>query len=530
MMNNNVLPIAGKPLKIMLFGIFFSALWILLLSCTDPTDESRENAPVTRVSSISFSLGNYLPLNVGQERTIQTVIEPDNAANRNLTWISSNENAVTVENGLVKAIAAGTSIITAAAQDGSGVLGNITVTVRAAQGTPSPEEPGIEDEEAPGDPNYGAIPLTPQEIFDYFRGKRAVTYGWADRFNNGAGLYYANPANLTLIDGTSTPAKRQAFTNAIASDAPTFIILSGDVDLSDGRINDHDHSFFDQFDPVTHRRINGDIVFNMGSNTTLIGINNARIMYGGIRINNKENIIIKNITFWDAHGSTEHNTAIPEHSDSKASIDALVVQGTSNGVWVTHNKFTNGLCDDMIRNLNHDGAFDIPRGINITVSWNEFTNYDKVMLIAGSDSVENAVYTDRQITLHHNYFHRVTQRMPRTRGTQMHIYNNYYDNIGVPGNNGYAMGPGQNARFIVQNNFFGSMRNMNRVVDYYDSAQFPAVVYQSGNNRTFPRSQHDNTGGIGKPWEPQYLYTLTPASELPALIPAKAGPTLVFKR
>jgi pectate lyase len=245
-------------------------------------------------------------------------------------------------------------------------------------------------------------------------------------------------------------------------------------------------------------------------------------MFGGININNRVNIIIRNITFYDAHGSTEQDTQY--FPDSKASIDALTVQGTSNGIWVDHCKFTDGTCNDMIRNYNHDGAFDIPRGKNTTVSWCEFTNHDKVMLVAGNDTLTEV--EDRQITVHHNYFHATTQRMPRTRGTQMHVYNNYYNDIGVSGNAGYAMGPGVNAHFIVENNYFGSIMS-GRVVDWYDSAAYPAIVWSAGNNKTVARSANDKTGG-GKPWEPAYVYTLEHNDGLPASIPAGSGPTLEF--
>lgn len=382
----------------------------------------------------------------------------------------------------------------------------------------------------------GGGTVSPQDIFASLKGRCATTNGWADQANDGGGLCYANPAGPILIDDAAYPNakdKRAAFTAAINSDTEKFIILSGDIDLGDGVINDADKSYFDEFDPVTHKRVHGDIVFNMGSNTTVIGINNARLMFGGIKISGKQNIIIRNVVFYDAHGSTEYDTTSPGNSDSKASIDNLVVQGTSNGIWVDHCKFTDGTCNDRLRNFNHDGSFDIPAGKNITVSWCEFTNHDKVMLVAGDDSLVDVL--DRQITLHHNYFHNTTQRMPRTRGTQMHVYNNYYTRIGVSGNTGYCLGPGMNAQFVVENNYFdtGNFFNSNTKVHdvgKYDSAEYPALVWEEGNNATVVPSPNDPNGGTVKPWEPseKYDYTLDPCGELPALIPAGAGPTLVW--
>jgi len=365
---------------------------------------------------------------------------------------------------------------------------------------------------------------SPQEIFTALKGTKAVTCGWADMTNDGEGLFYAEPENVILIEGPSTAAKRAAFTSAINNEDPKFIIVSGDIDLCDGRINDNDKSYFEQFsDTPPYARVNADIRFNMGSNTTLIGVNNARIMFGGININNKSNIIIRNITFYDAHGSTANDTSKPGYAESKASIDALTVQGTSNGVWVDHCAFTDGTCNDMIRNYNHDGAFDIPRGKNITVSWCAFTNHDKVMLVAGNDTLTEVL--DRQITLHHNYFHGVTQRMPRTRGAQMHVYNNYYDDIGVEGNSGYCLGPGVNAHFIVENNFFGALYGGdNKITSYYDSAAHRALVYAAGNNKNI------NPTATDKPWIPAYVYSLDDAQTLPESVSAGAGATLFTTR
>ncbi|MCL2805193.1 MAG: Ig-like domain-containing protein [Treponema sp.] len=464
----------------------------------------------------------------GNTKNLTASVLPNDASNKSIIWSSGNTEIAEISvSGIVTAVSHGQTTITASASDESGVSDTITITVTESQG-----------------------PMTPQEIFNSLKGQKVTTFGWADMANGGAGLSYTNPANLTLIDDATYPAssdKLWAFIDAnftsrpsinvstgvisggTLNDNPKFIIISGDIDLSGGRINDNDKSFYDQFEAVSpFRRINGDIIVNLGSNTTIIGINNARIKFGGIRINNKSNIIIRNITFWDAHGSTENDTSKPGYSESKASIDGLVVQGTSDGVWVDHCLFTNGTCNDMIRNYNHDGGFDIPRGKNITVSWTEFTNIDKVMLVAGSDTAANAVAEDRQITLHHNYFHKATQRMPRTRGTQMHVYNNYYDNIGVVGNNGSFMGPGWGAQFIVENNFFGSKLGDRNIEWFTTPQEHPARFYYNGNNRT--NSSWWGKVSDPKPWQPPYNYVLDDNAVLPEMIPGRAGPTLVFNK
>jgi pectate lyase len=477
----------------------------LIIGCTA--------APVA-VSTVLISKGDFT-LRENQEERLTVDVQPPNAANKGVNWSSSDTTVATVgKDGLVKAHSAGTAEITAAAIDGSGANNTVTVTVTAAA-------PPLDDTRE----------LSPAEIFALFKGQRAVTGGWADRYNQGDGMCYANPTSLTLIDDERFPDpvnKRKAFTDAINDKAEAFIIVSGDVDLSDGMVSDTDHSYFDEFDASPpYARKHRDITFKIENNKTIIGVNNARVQFGGLRINGRSNIIIRNLTFWDAHGSTERDTSKPDNSSSKASIDALVVEEGGDvipsGVWIDHCTFTDGTCSDMIRNYHHDGSFDIKHGRSITVSWCEFTNHDKVMLV-GSDETKYLNADERQITLHHNYFHKTTQRTPRTRGTLMHIYNNYWEDVGVDGNNGYCLGPGRNAEFIVENNFFASdtFKSNTKIVDYYDAAVYPAKVFSSGNNVSVTPSVHFTASD--KPWTPLYDYALdADVNSLPAAVSADAG-------
>ncbi|MDR1787936.1 MAG: hypothetical protein LBR16_05745 [Treponema sp.] len=397
----------------------------------------------------------------------------------------------------------------------------------SCEGEPAQETP------PPGEEDTTPLPEGPAGIFAALRGKPAKTGGWADAANEGAGLTYTNPADFILIDDASFPdpvEKRTAFTNAINSKDEAFIILSGLIDLSDGKISDSDHGYFDQFDS-SGNRTNRDITFKIENNKTIIGVDSARVAFGGLRISGRQNIIIRNIAFWDAHGSTEKDTSLAGNADSKASIDALVVEEGADiipsGIWIDHCAFSDGTCNDMIRNFHHDGSFDIRDAHFLTVSWCEFYNHDKVMLVGSSDSSPYLTPEGRQITLHHNYFHHTTQRTPRTRGTQMHIYNNYWKNTGVVGNSGYCMGPGRNAQFIVENNFFdtGTFQPTTKVIDFYDAASYPALVFQADNNVTFAYSNYDSTAHA-KPWTPPYPYTLDEAAALPESIPAGAGNVL----
>ena len=404
-------------------------------------------------------------------------------------------------------------------------------------------------------------------------GASVTTYGWADVGN----MTYPNTKNIIYIgdDGykvgsgsltayTASQTKRLTFTNAIASGSVSsatvnttsaIIILSGTVDLSDGKISDTDHSYYDSFNSSTHKRNHEDITYEIGSNKTILGVNSAKIAFGGLKIYankaKRENIIIRNIIFWDAHGSTEEDTSY--NSKSKASVDNLVLECNSkdavtdsNGfvkynnvptnIWIDHCVFTDGTCSDLERNFNHDGSLDMKAGKNVTVSYCEFTNHDKVTLLAPGDKY--VAPEQRQITFHHNYYHDAVQRMPRSRGCQLHIYNNYYNAIGTSGNGGYALGPGIGSQFIVEGNYFGSFQQ--KIVQYADSSASASAstlskFYQKDNSKTLTSSdiKFDSAEKYVKdwsahetstaPWTIAYSYTADSYSDLPSLIPSSAG-------
>ena len=81
------------------------------------------------VSSITISPA-AVSIDVDEIYWLTATVEPYNAGNVALTWSSSNTAIATVTAvGFVRGIAPGTVTITAAAQDGSGVVGTATVTV-----------------------------------------------------------------------------------------------------------------------------------------------------------------------------------------------------------------------------------------------------------------------------------------------------------------------------------------------------------------------------------------------------------------
>lgn len=175
------------------------------------------------------------------------------------------------------------------------------------------------------------------------------------------------------------------------------------------------------------------------SNKSIIGINNAKIRYGGLLLENVRNIIIKNIEFCDA-----------VTLGSGTELDCIsILEGTTN-VWIDHCTFSDDPASDPVPAKHHDGAIDIKRGSNyVTISYCEFHNHDKTCLLGHSDNNGSQDRDKLKVTYHHNFFNGTYQRHPRVRFGESHVYNNYYLANGV-----YGIGCGYEAKIYSENNYF----------------------------------------------------------------------------
>lgn len=105
-----------------------------LTSCEDILGEwSRPTPAVVTPSAIavtSITLDADATINVGETKTLTATVAPDNATDKTVSWSTSDDAVATVTDGVVTAVAAGTAVITATANDGSGVKAQCTVTVK----------------------------------------------------------------------------------------------------------------------------------------------------------------------------------------------------------------------------------------------------------------------------------------------------------------------------------------------------------------------------------------------------------------
>jgi pectate lyase len=205
-----------------------------------------------------------------------------------------------------------------------------------------------------------------------------------------------------------------------------------------------------------------------GSNTTIVGMGRHATLKGiwlDIRgtanvPDSRTNIIVRNVNFVDTHD------CFPQWAPNDGALgswnalyDSISLRDTNN-VWVDHNRFADEETADVtlpnrfgVLFQVHDGLLDITNASDlVTVSWNVFRDHDKVMLIGSSDNAPNDVGKLR-VTLHHNLFASLGQRVPRVRFGQVHIYNNYYKICAAP-NYGYSLGVGIQSQIYAEENFF----------------------------------------------------------------------------
>ena len=82
-----------------------------------------------KVTSVSLNKST-MSLQVGEKETLTATVKPDDAANKSVTWSSSNTSVTAVSSsGQVEAKAIGSATITCKANDGSGVSASCSVTV-----------------------------------------------------------------------------------------------------------------------------------------------------------------------------------------------------------------------------------------------------------------------------------------------------------------------------------------------------------------------------------------------------------------
>jgi pectate lyase len=290
--------------------------------------------------------------------------------------------------------------------------------------------------------------------------------------NNGADgserpIGFANVSGMgldTTTGGSGGPTVTVATLAELAplldQDDPTIILVNGEIDLE------------------------GNMV-PMRSNKSLIGLDGARLFNGGLEMNRRQNIIVRNITFADG------------------TDDTFKINQNTHHVWVDHCDFTRAA----------DGLFDITRQSSfITISWNKFYEHSKTMLIGHSDSAsDDTGYL--KTTVHHNWFNGTEQRHPRVRFGEVHVFNNYFLSNAL-----YGVASTMEADVVVEGNFFEGVE-FPIYVGYDESAEGDAVE----RNNVYQNSGTPETRGTAFDPMAAYPYIVENPTTIPGLVRAKSG-------
>jgi pectate lyase len=221
-----------------------------------------------------------------------------------------------------------------------------------------------------------------------------------------------------------TVHNRAELLNALANagNLPKIIKVAGTIDMTEGT------PFASTADQKVRARV------RLTSNTTLIGEGpGAGFVNAWIDITGVSQVIVRNLHIvapcdvgpvWDPTDGALGNW--------NSAYDAIGIV-TATQVWIDRNTITDApVTDDTLPVENgktkqcHDGAIDITKGADlITVSYNVLTQHDKTMLIGGSDSLTSDAGKLR-VTIANNVFNGVSQRVPRVRFGQVHVFNNYF--------------------------------------------------------------------------------------------------------
>lgn len=150
--------------------------------------ENTTNRPVAelKVSKSSVSIEE------GKSTSVTTKIRPNDAANKTLTWKSSNDSVATVSNGTISGKKPGSCQVTVSTTDGSGLSQIIGVTVTKKPDPPKPAPAPTVTSGGDGIPRVGDVVT--------FNGKYYYD-SWGKR---PAGSLYSGVANGVVIDSYSS--------------------------------------------------------------------------------------------------------------------------------------------------------------------------------------------------------------------------------------------------------------------------------------------------------------------------------------
>jgi pectate lyase len=281
------------------------------------------------------------------------------------------------------------------------------------------------------------------------------------------------------------------------------------------------------------------IKLDVGPNTTIIGINGARIDHGSVVLANVGNVIVRNIEFTDAADCfPAWDPTDGDTGNWNSLYDLISLTGATN-VWIDHNTFSDGNNHDADQPLFfgrpyqvHDGASDIIRGSDlVTVSYNNYYDHDKTMLIGSTDN-PGADVGKLRVTVHHNRFGNVLQRAPRVRFGQVDVFDNAY--TATDDAYAYSFGVGVESSIYAENNFFQVSADVpaGDLIHYWKGSRITAIgsTVRVGSAPARPvdlvaayNTIHDPDLAPDAGWVPTLRVRVDPTADVPRIVNASAG-------
>lgn len=320
-----------------------------------------------------------------------------------------------------------------------------------------------------------------------------------------------------------TVRSRAELLNALANagNLPKIIKVAGTIDMTEGT------PFANTADQKVRARV------RLPSNTTLIGEGpGAGFVNAWIDITGVSQVIVRNLHLvapcdvgpvWDPTDGATGNW--------NSQYDAIGIV-TATQVWIDRNTITDEpVTDDTLAIENgktkqcHDGAIDVTKGADlITLSYNVIAQHDKSMLIGGSDSLTSDAGKLR-ITIANNVFQGTTQRVPRVRFGQVHVFNNYFagSKTASPYAHSYSIGVGKQANVLSHANAFAvdGATGCNSVVTYPSSDR--TGVFQDSGSTLNGAALGACSVQAGTAFTPGYAFKPRPAALAKANALAQAG-------
>ncbi|GLY93103.1 polysaccharide lyase family 1 protein [Actinoplanes sp. NBRC 103695] len=287
------------------------------------------------------------------------------------------------------------------------------------------------------------------------------------------------------------------------------------------------------------RRQGDQIRINVGPNTTIVGVRGARIDGGSLILTNVGNVIVRGVEFTDAADCFPAWDPTDGAAGNWNSLYDLVSLSGATNVWIDHNTFSDGDNHDSEQPVYfgrpyqvHDGATDVIRGSDlVTVSYNDYYDHDKTMLIGSTDTPGVDVGKLR-VTVHHNRFGNVLQRAPRVRFGQVDVYNNLF--VATDEDYQYSLGAGVESAIYAEKNYFrlGADVPAADVIHYWKGTRITAIgsLVQVGSRLPRPvdlvaayNEAYDPDLLPGAGWTPVLRTRVDPAVAVPLIVAATAG-------